>query len=423
MVLLHLLCGLAEARRWEIHVAHFNHRLRGRASAADARLVRAAAERLQVSFHTEGWEDSERKRALKEHGLEQAARLARRAFYGRVAERVNSRHVVLAHHADDQVELFFIRLFRGAGSHGLGGMRYSHKATLPVPVRIVRPLLDVSREELLAWAREERIRYREDESNADARFVRNRIRHQLIPELEERFTPALKRCVRQTMQILADESAWIREIAGRMIAGPKPEFSKLPVPVQRQMIVMQLERAQVVFDFETVEELRLGPGTIVNVPGNRFYLIDSCGRLIRQSRVARAFDAASRTVELNGTGGGAVFDGFSLAWTSSNRRWKPTRGRRRFEVFDRARLGGQVVLRYWQPGDRFRPIGMRESVKLQDLFTNAKVPREERGRRVVAETEDGEIFWVEGLRIGELAKVCDTTRTFLRWTWKRQGGG
>jgi tRNA(Ile)-lysidine synthase len=89
------------------------------------------------------------------------------------------------------------------------------------------------------------------------------------------------------------------------------------------------------------------------------------------------------------------------------------------EFFDAGAIGARILLRHWQAGDRFQPIGLPEPVKLQDLFTNAKVPREERHWRVVAEAADGRIFWVEGLRIGEAFKVTPATRQRLRWAWRR----
>ena len=90
------------------------------------------------------------------------------------------------------------------------------------------------------------------------------------------------------------------------------------------------------------------------------------------------------------------------------------------EWFDADRVGREVVLRQWRAGDRFQSIGMATSQKLQDLFTNLKVPRAERVRRVVATTASGEIWWVEGLRIGERFKLGVETRTHLRWSWRRR---
>jgi tRNA(Ile)-lysidine synthase len=89
------------------------------------------------------------------------------------------------------------------------------------------------------------------------------------------------------------------------------------------------------------------------------------------------------------------------------------------EFFDADRVGGEIVLRHWRPGDRFQPIGLKSAVKLQDLFVNAKIPAARRRKLVLAATAAGEIFWVEGLRIGETAKLTPKTRRKLVWKWSQ----
>jgi tRNA(Ile)-lysidine synthase len=97
----------------------------------------------------------------------------------------------------------------------------------------------------------------------------------------------------------------------------------------------------------------------------------------------------------------------------------PRRRAARTEFFDADKVGSPVVLRHWQPGDRFQPIGMKHSVKLQDLFTNQKVPRAVRRALVVATTVGGEVVWVEGLRIAERFKLTAKTTRRLKWFWQR----
>ena len=88
------------------------------------------------------------------------------------------------------------------------------------------------------------------------------------------------------------------------------------------------------------------------------------------------------------------------------------------ELFDAAKVGRRILLRYWKPGDRFQPIGMPKRVKLQDFFTNLKIPRNERHKRLLAISESGEIFWGQGLRIGEQFKVTPRSKYLLKWSWK-----
>ena len=90
----------------------------------------------------------------------------------------------------------------------------------------------------------------------------------------------------------------------------------------------------------------------------------------------------------------------------------------RGELLDADRVGKNIVLRHWRPGDRFQPIGMKQSVKLQDLFTNAKIPAYEKRRRVLASTEQGQLFWIQNLRISDLAKITNKTKRFLQWNWQ-----
>jgi tRNA(Ile)-lysidine synthase len=119
-----------------------------------------------------------------------------------------------------------------------------------------------------------------------------------------------------------------------------------------------------------------------------------------------------------GHSGGAEFSGVRLGWRVVRvREWKQPARQQERESFDADSVGQRILLRHWRAGDRFQPIGLGTSVKLQDLFTNHKVARAERSRRIVAEAETGEVFWVQGFRIGERFKVRPDTRNQLLWRW------
>ena len=136
--------------------------------------------------------------------------------------------------------------------------------------------------------------------------------------------------------------------------------------------------------------------------------------ITRVQQGGATFSDASLEVAI-GTGGSVEWEGVKLEWAVV-----PGRGSgNRTEFFDAERVGNKVTLRHWQPGDRFQPIGMPGSAKLQDIFVSAKIPRQDRVRLVVAVTESGTIFWVEGLRIGEQCKIVRETKRILRWTWRR----
>lgn len=420
MVLLHVMETLALKSRWKLVIAHFNHRLRGRESDADERFVRDVARRLNLDF-VAGAADV-RAAALQEGvSIEMAARRCRHEFFAHEARENGARRVVLAHHADDQVELFFLRLLRGSGSHGLAGMRIVSPSPCAPAIRLVRPLIDCSRGQIEQFAKSERISFREDSSNMSPEHLRNRVRRELLPLLRKKYQPALNEVVLREMEILSAENDVLEAGACRWLAEGREPFSELPLAVQRLVVRQQLEKLSVVPDFDRVEFLRRHAGRSLAVTADRLVVRDGEGML----RIERLRTEEPLTEELRfcfeDTKGRGRFGGLSWNWTRLTAKSatfpKFVSGT---EWFDADRVGDEVILRHWRPGDRFQPIGMKDAPKLQDLFTNLKVPRAERGRRVVATTSDGRIWWVEGLRIGEEFKLRPSTKIRLRWKCGRR---
>jgi len=435
MVLLHWLAGLAERHGWRLAVAHFNHRLRGRSSDADERLVGATARRLGLRCVCGTGKVQTLAQRLGESS-EMAARTLRHRFLARTARKLGCTHIALAHHADDQAELFFLRLLRGAGTQGLAGMSWSNPSSADAAITLVRPLLGTTKADLAQHARQHRIAFREDVSNACLDILRNRIRHRLLPLLRQEFQPALGRVLGRVMESLAAEADATAEAAARWRRSGRPAFARLPVAVQRACLADDLRGCGCEADFALIEKLRTRPNLPVSVrPGVQVRRAKAAsakagqGLLLVESSPRRAFGlhrkaASSLEIQLpkHGAAQQHEFHGWSLELRQLGGHALPRR-RAGVEFFDAATVGSRFVLRYWQPGDRFQPIGLSAPAKLQDLFTNAKIPRAERHRRVVAEAADGRILWVEGLRIGEAFKVTPATRRRLRWTWRRSACG
>lgn len=470
MALLHLMHLLTPSFGWKLSVAHFNHRLRGRSSDADERLVRVTARQLKLICDVAS---ADVRKVAAEQGIsiEMAARQVRHAFLAECARRRKARVVALAQHADDQVELFLLRLLRGAGGEGLGGM----KAISPSPtnrrtargdgrltgkrVFLVRPLLEFSKAEIAAFAREMRLRFRADASNASTEFDRNWVRLKLLPLLRER-QPAVGKTILRAMQIAGAEGefstqfaeAWLKraeantssdaqmsslgfqmgrthvrsyENRGAGLVGGLPGgFSELPVAVQRQIVQLQLRGLGVEPDFQLVETLRRRANQPVSVGRGVEIVCDPEGRVCRTPDASAKFMSGRRVVEILTPKSGSRQR--SLAFGKLRLTWKVVRRPRHFvpkrepgrEVFDADQVGERFVLRHWRPGDRFQPIGLPSATKLQDWFTNRKVPLARRRAVVLAETERGEVFWVQGERIGETCKVTFKTRRLLEIHWK-----
>ena len=466
LVLLHVLVDLSQSYGWQLNVAHFNHRLRGVSSDADERLVRTVARKLHVRAVFSGADVRTAARASGE-SLEMAGRRLRHEFLARAAVELGIATIALAHHLDDQIELFFLRLLRGSSPQGLAGMRWRNASPANGAIVLVRPLLNCPKALLQDFATERKIPFREDTSNAASDFQRNRIRNKLLPLLRRDYQPALNTSIWRLMDIAAVESDFLRDLAaawlvrhglgakqaperglGVRLRSPHPDapalvgaFASLPIAVQRRCLELQLLDLGIQPDYDLIEHLRLRPGVPVEVakaqaghgaclelkfdsatnsPGMPFRLVQSGGTVRPAPGVAKArFGSGGAALDLT-RAGGQTWHGVRLTWNVKRSPGQKlptwTKGR---EVFDADKVGPQVQVRHWRPGDRFQPTGFLRPTKLQDLFVNQKVPREARHRLLVGTTASGELFWVEGFRISDRFKLTPQTIRRLHWRWQR----
>jgi len=206
LVLLQATAELVSRAPRPLAAAHLNHNLRGAASAQDAELVRQSAARLGVRLFESCLSAGELE-FDSAGSLEDAARKARLKFLVRTAEEQQFPVVLTAHHAADQAETILHNILRGSGLKGLRGIPISR--ILGPGVRVLRPLLDVSKQELEGFARERAIAFAVDETNTDLRFTRNRIRHDLLPRLRQQFNPTIE----DALLRLADQSAELLDLA------------------------------------------------------------------------------------------------------------------------------------------------------------------------------------------------------------------
>ena len=418
VALLDALSGFARRDGVRLTVAHANHGLRGRDSDADAASVGELAARL-------GWPcvitrlDIRGEKERTQESLEMTARRLRHAFLARTARETGARAVALAHHGDDQVELFLLRLFRGAGGDGLGGMAERSASPADPGITLLRPLLTVTRAEILDYLRQQQLEFREDASNQDESIPRNHLRHTILPWLRREVGEHLDRVIRRTSEIVRADADCVDEWAVKWMSARRHErFAALPVAVQRAVIRRQLWDLNCPVDFELVERLRLTQSN-QSVTAQTTLKRTPSGRLEPMAPAA-PFNPDRTTVTLKPSGR-TQFDGLHLRWHRSSRsHFKPSKPNAASrEQFDATRVGDVIQLRHWQAGDRFQPLGMPQATKLQNLFTNRKVPAAERRQRVVATTADGTLFWVEGLPLGEAFKIQPSTQSRLNWTWQR----
>jgi tRNA(Ile)-lysidine synthase len=273
-----LMHWLLEAGYRKLIACHLNHRLRGRASEADARFVQKLVDRYNVNLVV----GSANVRALAEKqkmSIEAAGREARYKFFARAAKRRRVRTIFLAHHADDVVETFLINLFRGSGPTGLAAIREVSKRQIDeVDLAIVRPFLGLWRSQIDDYVRKHRLKFREDASNTDLALFRNRVRRRIIPYLEKAIGRNIRHSIWRAAVIAAEEENWIEtqlpnETTTELSV---PELRKLPVALQRREILKWLRARNVAnVGFDIVENVRalLDPDSSiakVNLPQGRY---------------------------------------------------------------------------------------------------------------------------------------------------------
>ena len=275
VALLHL---LLESGCKNLVVAHFNHRLRGRFSNADAFFVEKLAAKLNLAF--ESGSSQVQVRAKKEkRSLETAAREARYEFLASVAKKYRTRSIVLAHHADDQVETCLFNFLRGSGIAGLCGMRLLSQRTVEgLKLQLHRPLLAVTKMQLLVFLRERGLRHREDASNSVAEASRNKLRLKVIPLIEEHFGSSFKTSITRNAKVLADEEDLLSSISLPIAASKKLSVKllrDLHSSLRRRVIHAWLKGHGIdepgYAEVELVDSLLLASGPAkVNLPRNRY---------------------------------------------------------------------------------------------------------------------------------------------------------
>jgi tRNA(Ile)-lysidine synthase len=252
-VLLHILPMLGLPN---LVVCHLNHDLRGAESLEDSRFVHRLTHRLRLPLYTETLA------ALPETGsLEATAREARFQFFARAAQRFSTSSLLLAHHADDQVETFLFNLFRGAGALDNAAIKAESQFTVgTLKLLIRRPLLQVWKHEIYELAAACRLKFREDSSNLSRQMVRNRVRHDLIPEIEKLMGRPVRRALLRIIELSAEEGNFLRSLVPEMQTQAEldaRELRNLSVAIQRRTIHGWLRHQNIQdFGFEEIEAVR-----------------------------------------------------------------------------------------------------------------------------------------------------------------------
>lgn len=395
----------------DLHVAHVNYGLRGEESEKDEAFVRDLANRLSLPVHVE------RVHLVPRPGqaLQSQARDARYAFFRRVRRQYDLTAVATGHTADDQAETILMWLLRGSGTKGLAGIPGQRGDG------IIRPLLGITRQQVLGYLASRGIAYRTDASNATRVYRRNRIRHEIVPLLRT-FNPRVVQGLARAAEILAADAAllddlererWeavVKDVASGRVVLQSERLAQEPLGLQRRLIrraLSEVRGSAVGLTFRHVSDVLaqvVGArhGAKLDLPGGIVVERDGALTMVGRRGVERLAGAGANWaagVSLSIPGAVRLGEGGPrlLALEAA----KPGKGRadgRSLLVVDADRLGGPLTVRNWRPGDWFCPSGMKgHRKKLQDFFVDQKIPRTRRAEVPLAVAPAG-IVWVVGYR-------------------------
>jgi tRNA(Ile)-lysidine synthase len=432
VALLHILYELREELALHLEVAHLEHGIRGQEAQVDARFVRELAEGMKLPVLIKEVNVPRLRSEAGRGNLEELARRERYRFFAVVARRHNLNKIATAHTQDDQAETVLMWLLRGAGLKGLGGMAPTQAVNLAGAessngLTIIRPFLDVTKEESLRFLDERGLEYRLDRSNEDTAYQRNWIRFELLPRLKERIDRGVPSRLAQMAEVLRDEETLLNMLAQRKLeelgdnSGLRRDgFLRQPKAMQRRLLRLWIAQARGHLhglDFDHIKMLlRListgPPQGRLSIPGGleltREY---ETLRLVKAARESRP-RCYEYPMVLDGVlavrEAGMMIDcrriSSPLAELPKDH-WEA--------VFDCAALTEPLVVRNFRRGDRFRPLGMAGHKKVKDLFIEKKAPLPARALLPLL-VMGAEVLWLPGFGRSEIGRVGPGAKDILR---------
>jgi len=421
VALLYLLAEHAEQLNITLHIAHLNHMIRKKDAELDVRFVQSLAQRLKIPVTVESF-DVESFAKEEKLGLEEAARRIRYAFYDRVANQIKATKVAVGHSADDNVETFLMRILRGAGLKGLCG----------IPVQrsmIVRPLIKIWRREIEDYVGALKLVPRRDYTNYESKYMRNRVRLKLIPQLKI-YNMNIKEIILQTILLLTEDKEYLdakaeEALAETFISSTENELridiEKLhewETPIQGHLLRKAIERVKgdlldlkfthiqdILDKLEATEKWELHlPGGIFVVGGPEELVITREKPKVKEKRSFFYQLTVPGEIDVKEIGKkvrASVAEDEELVEDTQ------------IAYVDHSALGKNLIIRNRNDGDKFNPLGMRNSKKLQDFFVDEKIPAEFRDYIPIVESA-GRIVWVGGSRIDDRAKITKRTKKVVK---------
>lgn len=409
MVLLHLMVGAG----FSVEVAHVNFKLRGKESDDDERFVVQHAEQMGIPCHIRHMETLE---FAAQHRIstQMAARELRYAFFDELLQSGKYAGLATAHHATDNAETMLINLLRGKGLEGLSGI----PAEKPM---LWRPLIHFTRSQIEEYALDQKIAYREDSSNYSDKYIRNKIRHHVLPVFKE-INPAFEQRFLNTSEILRDAVSVLQTQAQLLLKASIDSLEGVDIRLKINEIISFPQYPVILYYLLN----RYGVNSAVyddillaldKTPGGIFYTHTHKIVRDRDHLVITPLEEVDRGFEFELSGPGHFETGIGLFRVEKlSREQVRMTDSKMVALLDADLCQFPIQVRNWETGDAFSPLGMTGTKLLSDFFTDEKVDATQRNKVPILISE-GQIIWVGGMRISHQHKISGKTQTVFRITW------
>lgn len=422
IVMLDIMAQLAEELKITIAVAHFNHNLRGLSSDNDEELVKKICLAYGIKCYT-GSENIIKYASDNAISIEQAARHRRYKMFERLSGNLKIDFVTTAHTADDSVETFLLNLLRGTGLTGLSGI--PRKRHLVKNTYIIRPIIDFKKSDIYLYAKERNLQWREDETNTLTNYTRNKIRLDLLPKIQQDFSPAIFDLINRTSRLIRGADEFINEFVESAV-------DTIIKDRRKDRFYISISQLETYSEFIQGEVIRaclsnvfklLPPNikvidrilSLINSPSGaiadinkQIYALKDRGVIIFAQRTP--IDSVNMLIDRNCE---INLEFATLKLTPIDRKSVEFTKDPLVEYLDADLLPAKLQLRNWEQGDEFKPLGMEGTMKISDFLINQKIPSVEK-RGVIVLTTKTDIIWVVGRRLCNTYKVTGNTQKVIK---------
>jgi len=410
--LFNILYFLKKEFNLKLVLAHVNYNYRAKDSISDEKFVRNLAKKFRIKLYVKNIKPSD----YKKKNLEEYFREIRYDYFNEILKSEKAQKIAVAHNKDDQIETILMHFMRGSGLAGLSGMKIKNN-------KIIRPLFEIEKREILAYLKQKSIKYREDRTNKDIKFTRNKVRHQLIPYLEKNYNLSLKNTLYKNAEVIRDDQDLLfdftKDFFNKIVRKNKKEyridlkkFNNLHTALKRRLLIYIINKKlnkeiSLLTINETLELLsksRNGSRKFVK----EIEIIKNYDKIVIRKRKKQA---VIKKLDLKIVGETKIPSlGFKLRTRKVDRCSQISKNKC---YIDQDKTGVELFVRTRKEGDKFYPIGMNGSQKLKDYFINNKIDQNKRDVIPLIVNDKDEIVWIVGNRVDRHFEVDETCTNIL----------